>query len=227
MTAVRLLDVTAAELGKLRTLPIVAATAVGTVVIGAAIAAALASGPDTPSSPVAVLLATLPFVQPGIAALGVLPVAHEYAGRQYRTTLTAVPDRMLLVVAKTLAALVATALTAAATVGACLAVAGGISGGPRPIAGAVAYLTLLGLLSHTVALLMRHLVPALVTMLGLVLIVSPLLRGHTEHARLLPDRAAAALYDASGAVLSGLMVTFAWIATIGTVAAVRFVQRDA
>ena len=98
-----------------------------------------------------------------------------------------------------------------------------------PVVGATAYLVLVGLLAHAVALLVRHLVSALTGMLSLVLIVSPLLAGLTRHARWLPDRAAMQLYDPADALLTaatGTLVMLAWIALVGGTAAVLFVRRD-
>jgi ABC-2 type transport system permease protein len=243
------INVVAAELDKLRTLPAAALAAVGTTVVGVALAAALtasaaaAHGAAVPTTDVPItdiMARAVPFVQTGLILLGVLPVSHELAGSQLRTTLAAVPRRGLLLVGKTVATLVVTALTAAATVGGLLGAAtvtayltgapvapGGIDA--EPVLGAVAYLVLVGLLSHAVTLLLRGLVPALVGTLGLVLIVSPLLATLTEHARWLPDRAAAQLYAPGDEVLTaatGALVTLAWIAAVGASAAVRFVRRD-
>lgn len=235
--------VAAAELAKLGTLPAAVASAVATVLVGAVIAAALAAyAVDLGSavSPVAAVVQAVPYVQAGVVLVGIWPVAHEYAGVQIRTSLVAVPGRGLLLAGKTAAALVAVALTAAATVGAgaaAAAVAGHLldaepvpgGAGWGTALGAAAYLTLLGLLSHAVALLLRHLVPALVGMLSLVLIASPLLGGLTEHARWLPDRAGALLYDPADTVLTeatGALVLLGWIVLVGCAAAVRFARSD-
>ncbi len=241
----RLLNVTAAELGKLRTLPVVVLTAVGTAVIGVTIAAALAAfaaEQGTPVSSTDITIQAVPFVQAGLILLGVLPVAHEHTGSQLRTTLAVVPRRGLLLAGKTIATLVAVALTAAAaTVGGSQAAAAitrhlvdapvdDSRAGPWPALGAATYLVLVGLLSHAVALLVRHLVPALVGTLSLVLIVSPLLAGLTEHARWLPDRAAMQLYDPADTLLTpatGTLVMLAWIVVVGTAAGVLFIRRDA
>ncbi|MFD7311725.1 hypothetical protein [Promicromonospora sp. NPDC059942] len=245
----RLPNIIAAELDKLRTLPAVVLAAVATAVVGVALAAALAASAaatqgeavsTTGVSTTDVMAQAVPFVQTGLILLGVLPVSHELAGRQLRTTLAAVPRRGLLLAGKTVATLVAAALTAAVTVGGLLGAAtvvahltdapvatGRIDLGP--VLGAVAYLVLIGLLSHAIALLVRGLVPALVGTLSLVLIVSPLLASLSEHARWLPDRAAAQLYAPGDEVLTaatGALVMLAWIALVGTLATVLFVRRD-
>ena len=239
----RLLNVIAAELDKLRTLPVAALAATGTVLVGVAIAAALtafSADQSTSVSSTDVTLQAIPYVQTGLILLGVLPVAHEYAGSQVRTTLAVVPHRGLLLTGKSVAMLVVVTVVALATVGGILASdavtrhvldAPAAEGGsePWPVLGATAYLVLIGLLSHAVALLVRHLIPALVAMLSLVLVVSPLLAGITVHARWLPDRAAMQLYDPADAVLdgsTGALVMLAWTVLIGGAAAVRFIRRD-
>ncbi|WP_454300979.1 ABC transporter permease [Salana multivorans] len=195
--------VVGAELDKLRTLPIVVLTVVGTIIGGIVLGAALAAsahqgGWDVP--PVEVVVQSLPFVQVGMILLGVLPVAQEYAGSQVRTSLTAVPHRGRLLAAKSaatvLVAVVTAAVTVAVTFAAALLVVRSASGSESParglgvLAGAVGYLVLIAMLAYAIALQLRHLVPALVTGLALVVIASPVLAAQTELARWLPDRAA-------------------------------------
>ncbi|WP_275007252.1 hypothetical protein [Promicromonospora iranensis] len=243
MTGPRVMNAVGAELSKLRTLPVATLTAVGTAVVGALIATALTAqlvDQGAPASGITVTIQAVPFVQTGLILLGVLPVTHEYAGAQLRTSLAAVPRRGLLLAGKSVATLLGLTLAAALTVGgvvAATALTGSLLDAPPvegvvdpwPVVGAVAYLVLVGLLAHAVALLVRHLVPALAGTLSLVLIVSPLLGGLTRHARWLPDRAAMQLYDPTDAVLSaatGALVMLAWIALIGGTAAMLFVRRD-
>lgn len=241
MSTVRIGHVTRAELDKLRTLPLTTLTAAGTILTGVALGLALVVLGDRP--PATVLDGTapaIPFVQGGLVLLGILPVAQEYAGRQIHTTLAAVPQRRLLVAAKSgagaLVLVLVAALTVAATATAVLVI-GRISEadlpvGDRPavrLAGMVGHLVLVGLLSHAVALLVRHLVPALVGMLSLVLIAAPVLAAVTEHARWLPDRAAALLHADTDSVLSagtGSLVALGWITLVGGVALARFVRAD-
>ncbi len=205
----RLGNVVLSELDKLRTLPITLLTVAGTLAVGATIAAAQRNA-DLPVD-------VVPYAQAGFVLLGILPVGHEYAGRQSRTSLAAVPARGILITGKTAAAVVVLTLTAI--------IVAAMQGGGRP-AGAAAYLTIIGLLAHAIALLVRHLVPALVLVLCLVLIVSPLLAGFTEHARWLPDRAAAELYQPTDAALTGPLIAAVWIAAIGAVAIRRFHRSD-
>jgi ABC-2 type transport system permease protein len=240
---ISLMNITAAEVGKLRTLPVAVMTAIGTAVIGALIAAALTAqlvDQGLAASASSVTAQAVPFLQIGLILLGVLPMAHEYAGGQLRTTLTTVPRRGLLLAGKGIATLLGLALAASAAVGGVVATTeltrrlldappAEDPTGPWPVAGAAAYLVLVGLLAHAVALLVRHLIPALVGMLSLVLIVSPLLAGLTRHARWLPDRAAMQLYGPADTVLTaatGTLVMLAWITLVGGTAAVLFVRRD-
>lgn len=236
-------NVILAELDKLRTLPAVLLTAVATVGAAAGIAAAFAAGdggPGAAESVTDVTLRMMPYVQAGLVLLGSLPAAHEYADGQIRATLTAVPERGLLVAAKSVAAATAVTLTAAAATGAGAAAAaltwwragappaaGG--GGGGALLGATAYLALIGLLSYAVALLVRHLIPVLVGVLSLVLIGSPLLAAVTAHARWLPDRAGSQLYAPTDPVLTaatGGLVLLVWTVAVGVGAWVRFVRAD-
>ncbi|MFE4465912.1 hypothetical protein ACFRCR_12420 [Oerskovia sp. NPDC056781] len=244
MRAVGLRSVVAAELDKLRTLPVTVLAVVGTVVVGALIAAAqagTAADQGLPTSAVDVTLRTVPFVVAGLVLVGVLAVSQEHAGRQVATTLAAVPRRGLLVAGKSIAVTGVVAMAAISTLGACAAAAAvtqHLLGAPASpdgagagaLLGAAAYLVLIGVFSHAVALVVRHLVPALVGVLALVLVVSPLLAGTTEHARWLPDRAAAAWFDAGPGALDGptaTLVALAWVVVVGGVGSWRFLVRDA
>lgn len=242
MIAVRVLPVVAAELDKLRTLPVAVLGVLGTGLAGGLISGALAAAAADLGDPVAasdVTLWTVPFVVAGLVLVGVLPVAHEYAGRQVLTSVVAVPRRGLLVAGKSAAAFVVVALTAVVTLGASMAVAAITLGllevpttsdgaGPGRLLGAAAYLTVIGMFAHVVALSVRHLVPALVGVLALVLIVSPLLAGVTDLARWLPDRAAAAWFDPSTpSTTATTLVPLVWVALVGTLGSARFMTRDA
>ncbi|MFT4224921.1 hypothetical protein [Micropruina sp.] len=242
MTAPGLGSAVAAELDKLRTLPAMLLAVLGTVLAGAALGSAFAA--SAVAARVAftatdATLATVPYLQAGMLVVGALPFTHEYAGSQIRSTLAAMPQRPRLLVAKTLSTLMAIGLTAVGTVAATWA-AGAITSrahGVREgdvvlgsLAGAAGYLLLMGLLASGIALLVRHLVPTLVTLLSVVMIASPLLAAQSEHARWLPDRAAQQLYAATDAVLTpgtGSLIALTWVVAIGGVAALRFVRRDA
>ncbi|MHA7133745.1 hypothetical protein [Oerskovia turbata] len=234
----------AAELDKLRTLPLAILAVLGTSVAGLLIAgvlAAAAADQGTVVSAVDLALRTAPFVVAGIVLVGVAPVAQEHAGRQVLTSMAAVPRRGLLVAGKTAAAAVVVVLTALATIGAAVGGAAATQllldapaapGGPGwgSLLGAAAYLALVGMLTHAVALVVRHLVPALVGMLSLVVVVSPLLAGVTEHARWLPDRAAMAWFeDAPGALEAPVAtaVALAWLVLVGAAGTLRTLRSDA
>lgn len=236
--------VVSAELSKLRTVPISGVAAAGTVIVGAAIAAALAAsaaGQGAAAPAADAVLQAVPFAQAGIILLGILPAALEHQGGQFRTTLTAVPNRGLLLAGKSIGALIAVAVTAVLSVGVALAAAvlaqGLVDAPSHPadqsswtLIGAAVYLALIGMLAHAVALLLRQLVPALVTMLVLILVVPFLLGGITEHVRWLPDRAGSLLYvpDADAVLMpvTGALVLVAWIAATGAAATVAFLVRD-
>ena len=89
----------------------------------------------------------------------------------------------------------------------------------------------IGLLALALTVLLRSLIPPLVAMLALVLIVSPLVAGSTEHARWLPDRAGSLLYlPESDTVLTagtGVFVMLAWTTAVAIAAASTFLSRDA
>lgn len=230
-----------AELLKLCGLPSALAAVVGTVAASVVLAAALAASVPVTADALTVTLLTVPFLQVGTILVGVLAVATEHAGSQFRTTLTATPNRPLLLAGKSLAYLTTAAITSSVAVGAGLASAattlaardrtpaGDLNG--WSIAGAIAYLTLIGLLGFVLTVLLRSLIPPLVSMLSLVLIGSPLLAGHTPHARWLPDRAGSGLYlPAADPLLTagpGALTLLAWIAVAGALATAAFLTRDA
>lgn len=223
-----------AELDKLVTLPAVRGT-LGATVAGAAVLAVALAGGRAGGTASAALTGSIPVVQAGLIALGVLPVAHEYAGAQARTALIAVPDRTAWVLGKSVAAALMIAVAAALAVAAG-AFAAALSGPwgqdlpPERLAGAWLYLGVIGPLAHAVALVLRQLVPSLAAALAGVTVVSPALAAISPHARWLADRAAAQLYSPTDAVLTpvtGAVVAAAWIALLGGCGAIRLVRRDA
>ncbi len=233
-----------AELDKLRTLPPAVTTALAAPLVGALVGAGLAASAaqeDVPVGPLDVALRVVPFVVALLVVLGVAPVAHEHAGRQVLTSLCAVPRRARLAAAKTLAATATTALVSVATVAASAAAAHvvqlAVEAPPAPaspdvtrVLGATAYLTYVGLLAHAVALLVRHGVPALVAVLTLVLVVSPVVAASSDLARWLPDRAATTWYDPGPALLGapeGTVVALGWLALVGGAGYVRLARTDA
>lgn len=231
----------AAELIKLRGLPALLATMLATVAAAVAFAAALASSAPATADAAYVMTQTIVFLQVGPILIGVLAASTEYAGRQIAATLAATPNRLLLLAGKTAAYLATAAATSVLTVGAGVMTAWitlnvrGIRSaedpGGWPLFGAAVYLVLIGLLALALTILVRSLIPPLVTMLALVLIASPLLSGYTEHARWLPDRAGSLLYlPDNDPVLTpgtGTLVMLACITAAAVAASVAFLRRDA
>lgn len=236
----RVMRTVAAELVKLRGLPAVCATVIGTIAAAIALTAAVAASSADGVDAVQATLATIPFLQVGPILLGVLAVATEYQGSQLRTTLTTTPNRGLLLTGKTIAYTVTATLTSAATIATGLTTAAitlTARDSPQagtvniwPVAGAGLYLVLIGLLGFALTVLLRSLVPPLVIMLALVLIVSPLLNS-TEHSRWLPDRAGRLLYlpDADSLLTpeTGSLVLLTWITLTAITATTAFMTRDA
>ncbi|MFF0867129.1 ABC transporter permease [Nonomuraea sp. NPDC003560] len=234
-------NIVAAELVKLRTLPATLITTVTTVTGTATLAIVFAAGRDrlggSPSAAEAAL-GVLEYGQVGFILLGILAVATEYGGSQIRTSLAAVPGRTLLMAGKTIAYVVAASLTALLTIGISLLAARltpGMSwagGRLGVLAGAGAYLVLIGLLGYAVAALVRDLIAALVTMLALVLVVPPLLTGHTTLAAYLPSRAGMRMYEIGPALqedltpVQGAGILTGWLVLALATAVISFVKRD-
>lgn len=231
----------AAEFAKLVTLPAIRFAALATALAGTGVSAALAfGGQDIRPGAVEAVLFAMPFVQAGILLLGVLPMAHERDGGQLRTSLSAMPSRARFVAAKTIATSALLALTATITIalslGAAYAAARigqGSTQAPNidagALAGAAGYLALIGLFAHAAALLLRRFVPALVSALGLVLLLPPFLSG-SEHARWLPSRAGELLFTGSDPVLNaatGALVLGGWIVAVGAAGLAALRLRDA
>lgn len=224
---------TAAELQKLRTLPAVALTVVATVAFTVVFTAAL--GGPSEDMPV---LQIIPFMQVGIILLGILPSAHEYAGSQFRTTLAAEPHRGRLLLGKTLAASIVVVVAVILTVGSgvLMAMVSGGAGSSSPgddasrLLGAAVYLVLIGVFSHLVTVSVRYMIPALVGLLGVVVVFPPMIAAVTEHARWLPGEAGGLLYrsqpEAVLGPVTGALVLLGWILVAGAVAAVVMHRRD-
>jgi ABC-2 type transport system permease protein len=226
----------AAELVKLGGLPCVLAAGLGTVAAAAVLAAALAAAPPATVGAEQIVTGTVEVLQVGPIVIGVLAAGTEYEGRQIVTTLVATPSRSPLLAGKSLACLLVVTVTSAVAVTAGLATArvvapaAGQAGPWWPAAGAAVYLALIGLLSFELAVLLRSLLAPLVGMLSLVLIVSPLVSGYTEHARWLPGRAGRLLYlpgaDTVLGPVEGGLVLVAWIVLTAAGGLAGFLSRD-
>ena len=229
----------AAETSKLGSLPGARLAAAGTPLAAAALLAALAGAGTGPVDGEVLLRQALPYLQCGLVLLAVLVSGQEYEGRQVATSLVAMPQRGALQGAKVCALVAAAVPAATATVGAAHLTAWAVGAArgvpvvapdPGRTLGAVGYLVALCLLAHAAATLLRGAVPALVAVLSLTLIVSPLLGAATEHARWLPDRAAWQLLQPDDRVLGpagGAMVALAWVAAVWLLGVLRFVRSDA
>lgn len=242
-----LVSALAAEFRKLTTLPLAVGSSIATVALGGVLGVAFALHAireSVPATAMELVAAAVPYLVVGILLVGATPVGHEYAGRQIRVSITAVPHRGVFVAAKTAAALVWSAGTATLAMVANVAAVWVIrqSRGdaaalvPEPdswllqVLGAALFLTLVGLLAHAMTLVVRHLVPTLVIMMALTVLLPPVLAAFTEHARWLPTQAGALLFSGeSDAVLNpgtGALVMVAWIVVVGAVGTVAMVRRD-
>ncbi|GAB3811305.1 ABC transporter permease [Kribbella italica] len=220
----------AAELIKLRTLPAAWITSLVTVVLAVGVTAATASATTDPAADaVTIALGSVGFLQVGSIVLGVVGVASEYGGHELRTTLTAVPNRVVSLAGKAVAQLVVTTATSVVALVAAVSTAWAVEPVRASlwwIAGATAYLVLVGLLAAAVTVVIRSLIPALTALLVGVVVASPLLGTVTDYARWLPDQAGRALYSPDAEPF-GPVVLLAWVLFSGTAAAAAFVSRDA
>jgi ABC-type transport system involved in multi-copper enzyme maturation permease subunit len=189
------------------------AAAVTTVVVGVLYARLGVTRP--PADPAAfdsaaTTLAGVQLTQIAVGALGILVITGEYASGQIRTTLTAVPGRIRMVLAKAVVVAAATfalsliAVSVAFLIGQRilepphLNVALGTPGVPRALVGAALYLTVAALLGLGLGLLLRNTAGAISALFGLLfvpqLVVSLLPASITDHvARYLPEPAGIAV----------------------------------
>lgn len=199
------------EWRKLLTLPAIWGTCVGAVVGGGLFAVA---SRRTDFDPVVL-------VQAVIVLAGVLPVAHEYSGRQIQTSLLATPLRLRLLAGKT----IATAVMLAVLVGLVVSAMVLLGAELRPV-GAWSYLVLIGLFAYAVALVVKDLIGALSVNLVVLLVVSPLIATLTDSAGWLPGVAGRGLYQ-DGISIPGAAALVCWIVVIGAGGSLRFCRRDA
>jgi ABC-type transport system involved in multi-copper enzyme maturation permease subunit len=183
-----------------------------------------------------------------IGALGVLVVSGEYSTGMIRSTFAAVPKRLPTVWAKALvfAVVVGTTLTVAAVVAFLSSQAllshyrPGYSladpGVPRAVFGTAMYLTLLGVLGGAVGWIVRNTPGALVSFLGLILVV-PVIFGNLlgnwgkDVAQFMPGEAGRSFITGLHqpymlSVGTGLVVFLAWVAVAVACATVLLRRRD-
>jgi hypothetical protein len=157
-----------------------AATAVAMVALAAVFAA---TGPSPPADPVAYGLSSFFQAQLGVAALGALAVTSEYATGSIRATLTAMPQRIAVLGAKTVvvAAVTAAVGTAAALAaflvasrvfaGRGIAVALTDPGAVRAVFGAGLYLAVLAVLTLALGAVIRSSVGTVAVVVALMLVL--------------------------------------------------------
>ncbi|GAB3616559.1 hypothetical protein GCM10027416_11160 [Okibacterium endophyticum] len=239
---------TRAELSKLRSLPAIWLTLAGTLALTVLLSllfirdAEFTTGADVTADAVNVLdygVVALGWSQVGFFLLGVIAATSEYIGGQIRTTLIAVPHRVLQRLAANTALAITVfsmaLLTIAISIGTVLVSSGTaiteLDGAlvARIVFGAAGYLTCMALLSAALGLLIRRAVPAAAILLVYLLIVSPLLQGQNWY--FLPDMASYALWYATvpetapPAIVCWLVVV-AWTLAAVVPATLRFARRD-
>ncbi|MEU6719009.1 ABC transporter permease [Nonomuraea sp. NPDC046802] len=191
----------------------------------------------------------------GVIVLGVVVIGSEYTpttkdaggGRQIAVSLTATPNRGVLLAAKAIVLALVSGVLASVTVGAgiliSLALLGSHAGSPGEVlaalgwrpAGAVAYWVLTALIAFAVTVMTRNgVVPMVVFIVNTsVVSVSFLLSRVTSLAKYLPDVAGAQMFARNYPVevrsepLVGGLIMAAWAAVLLAVAAGVFIRRDA
>lgn len=234
-----------AELSKLATLPFAwLAFAAGLVVpTGIAVITSLTSdpGPDTGFAELAVGVL-------GAIILGVAGIGSEYTtegeesagGRQITTTLTAIPSRTRLLLAKTVAVIIATVVLAVAAIAVVFGTVHLLLGTDAPtldgqalarMGGAVTYWVLMALLGF--GLTRNGIIPmAILVANSSAVTVTYLLAQSFPAANYLPDLAGMRMFTTvrTGveiAPLTGGLIMTAWVAALLIAAGVVFSRRDA
>jgi ABC-2 type transport system permease protein len=207
-------DATRAELSKLRSLPAIWFTLTGTLALTVLLSllfvreAEITSDAEATADAVGVLdfgVAALGWSQIGFFLLGVIAAASEYTGGQIRTTLVAVPGRLIQRLAANTALTITVFASALLTVMISITTVlvssgtslGELDGGllARIVISAAGYLTCMAILSAGLGLLIRKTIPAAAILLVYLLIISPLLPGQNWY--FLPDMASYALWYAT------------------------------
>jgi hypothetical protein len=155
------------------------ATVVAIVALAAVFAA---TGPAAPADPAAYGLSGFFQAQLGVAALGALAITSEYATGSIRATLTAVPQRVIVLSAKTIVVAATTAVAGVAAAflaffvatrvfaGRGTAVALTDPGAVRAVIGAGLYLAVLAVLTLALGALIRSSVGTVAVVVGLMLV---------------------------------------------------------
>jgi hypothetical protein len=183
----------------------------------------------------------------GPMILGVVVLSSEYTStgedapgaRQLTATLTAVPNRLRLLAAKTAALVLVVTAQAMVTAAATISITQMLYDVPAPalarVAAAILYWVLTALLAYAITMITRNgIVPlTLLIINSSVVSVSYLLTKVTDLAAYLPDIAGAHMFIRSGdfpveiaPVTAGLVMT-AWVVALLAAGAVLFHRRDA
>ena len=184
-----------------------------------------------------------------IGVLGVLVMSSEYATGMIRATLTAVPQRRVVLAAKAVVfgtvALIVSVGSAFAAVGNGQAILARKHLGTsltdatvlRAVLGAAAYLTIVGLLGLTLGTILRRTAGAIATLVGLVFIADLLVQAlpspwNTDIGKFLPGNAGLALFSVrvnSDRLTPGaaLVVLLLWLAAALALATITLTRRDA
>ncbi|MEU6409481.1 hypothetical protein [Microbispora sp. NPDC046933] len=250
----------AAEASKLVSLPSVwIATAAGVLVpsvIAAIIASSALGAIDRGAATTAGVdtgYQELAFGVVGAIILGVVGISSEYftesaesgGGRQITTSLTVVPSRLRLLLAKMSAIAIAGALLAIIAAGTTLGVVRTVLGEHAPalgaddlprLAGVVCYWVYTALLAFGITVLTRHGIVPLAVLVANTSVVSVtyLLTKITPWANYLPDMAGVRMFirklagdTAEISPLTGGLVMTAWVTVLLVIAAIAFTRRDA
>lgn len=258
----RFARVLAAELHKTATLPAtwaaVAVALLGSIAITVLNAVSARSADDAgtsgPHSPFDTAYAAVPLGTVGAVVIGVVAISSEYTadgaesggGRQITATLSAVPGRLRLLVAKAMTVALLVIATAAVTIPASVGVAQLIIGDAAPetvtlnealtrSVGAALYWLLTGLIAFAVTVFARSGVIPLIVLIANSSLVSfsLLLTNLTPLAYWLPDMAGRNLFSGLSMVEGGLdavpgaIVMAAWTVGLLAIAGVVFTRRDA
>lgn len=241
--------VVSAELSKLVSLPATWLAAAVGVVVSAAVTV-LSAGSSTPGADTG--FSSLALGVAGAIVIGVVVMSSEYAvegeesagGRQITTTLTAVPSRLRVLLAKALAVALAAAALAVVAIVVTFGLTALLLGDRAPgldadaiarMGGMALYWVLVALLAFALTVLTRNgVVPMAVLIANFSAVpVTFLLTRVTELANWLPDTAGMRMWsrglDTSVEITPALggAVMAAWVAALLVAAGIVFTRRDA
>lgn len=202
-------DAVRAEASKLWSLPATWLVLGGTLVLTIVLSIAFGTSANIGAGQTANILdygvTAVTWTQCGFFLLGVIASTSEYIGGQIRTTLTAIPDRIVWRLAATVALVplafaagllvVTTSITTVLLTTGVAVTEADFGVAARIVPSAAGYLTLMAVLSSALGLLIRKAIPAAAMLLVYLLVLSPLLQGQNWY--FLPDIASYTLWFAS------------------------------